>query len=168
MPPASFPRDQVSHCHGAIERVGVIAPAKSPFSRSLNVLGFNNSVANFATASRFFPFHARHSQRTSIHVANLWSSDQPGNGLALLCLGTTRRNQSEEHRVLALAEIDRDIAWNRSRTGTPDEVNEPIRDIPDLENLLKLGEGALIGEEWLTDAEIMRFNNELHRAGKLG
>ena len=59
----------------------------------------------------------------ALHTANCWSSDQPGNGLALLSHGTTRRVQSEDHRTKALAEIDRNIAWNRVWTGTPDEVN---------------------------------------------
>ncbi len=103
----------------------------------------------------------------ALHVANGWSSDQPGNGLALLSLGTSRRIHSEDHRTKALAEIDADIAWNRAWTGTPDEVNNPARDIPALEDLRKLVMDAAIGAEWLTDAQNMRFNDESYRAGEL-
>ena len=103
----------------------------------------------------------------ALHVANCWSSDQPGDGLSLLSLGTTRRVHSEDHRRKALAEIDRNIAWNRVWTGTPDGVNDPIRDIPALEDLRKLVVDAAIGAEWLTDSQNMRFNDELYRAGEL-
>ena len=103
----------------------------------------------------------------ALHVANCWSSDQPGNGLALLSLGTSRRIHSEEHRRKALAEIDANIAWNRIWSGTPDDVNDPTRDLPALEDLRQLVVDAAIGAEWLTDAQNMRFNNELYRAGEL-
>jgi len=68
---------------------------------------------------------------------------------------------------MALAEIDRNIARNQSWTGTPDEVNEPKPDIPALEDLRMLVLGAYVGEEWLTDTQNMRINEELFRAGKL-
>ena len=109
----------------------------------------------------------QHRLTKALHVANCWSSDQPGNGLALLSLGTSRRIHSEEHRRKALAEIDADIAWNRAWTGTPDEANDPARDLPALEVLRKLVVDAAIGVEWLTDAQNMRFNEELYRAGEL-
>ncbi len=103
----------------------------------------------------------------ALHVANCWSSDQPGNGLALLSLGTTRSIHSEDHRTKALAEIDRSIAWNRAWTGTPDAVNDPARDLPALENLRKLVVDAAIGEEWMTDAQNLRLAEELYLAGEL-
>ncbi len=103
----------------------------------------------------------------ALHTANCWSSDQMGNGLAMLSLGTTRRVHSEDHRTMALAEIDANIAWNREWTGNPDEVNDPTRDILALEDLRKLVVDAAIGEEWLTDAQNMRFNEELYQAGEL-
>ena len=109
----------------------------------------------------------QHRLTKALHVANCWSSDHPGNGLALLSLGTTRSIHSDDHRTMALAEIDRNIAWNRSWTGTPDGVNDPARDIPALEDLRKLVVDAAIGAEWLTDAQNMRFNDELYRAGEL-
>jgi len=103
----------------------------------------------------------------ALHTANAWSSDQPGSGLALLSLGTTRRVHSEDHRQKALAEIDANIAWNRSWTGTPDDVNEPDRDIPALTALRKLVQDATIGVEWQSDTQNMRFNKELYQAGEL-
>ena len=103
----------------------------------------------------------------ALHVANCWSSDQPGNGLALLSVGTTRRIHSEDHRTMALAEIDRNIAWNRAWTGTPDEANDPIRDIPALEDLHKLVANAAIGAEWMSDAENLLFAEELYQASEL-
>ncbi len=89
------------------------------------------------------------------------AGDQPGNWLALLSLGTTRRLHSELHRSEALAEIQSNIAWNHAWTGTPDDVNEPARDIPALEALRRLVEDATIGVEWLSDTQNMRFNEEL-------
>ncbi len=103
----------------------------------------------------------------ALHVANCWSSDQPGNGLALLSLGTSRHIHTEEHRTEALAEIDANINWNRAWTGIPDGVNDPARDLPALEDLRKLVVDAAIGVEWLTDAQNMRFNEELYRSGEL-
>src|SRR4051812_49488562 len=89
----------------------------------------------------------------ALHVSNCWSSAQPGNGLALLSLGTSRRVHSEDHRTMALAEIDQNINWNRAWTGTPDAVNDPARDLPALEDLRKLVVDAAIGAEWMTDAQ---------------
>ena len=103
----------------------------------------------------------------ALHVANGWSSDQPGNGLALLSLGTTLRVHSEDHRTGALAEIDQNVAWNRAWTGTPDEVNDPIRDIPALEDLRKLVVDAAIGVEWMSDSQNLQFAVELYQAGEL-
>jgi len=103
----------------------------------------------------------------ALHTANGWSSDQPGNGLALLSLGTTRRLHSDDHRRDALAEIDANVAWNRSWTGTPDHVNDPARDIPALEDLRKLVLDAAIGVEWLSDEQNRRFDDDLYRAGEL-
>ncbi len=103
----------------------------------------------------------------ALHVANCWSSDQPGNGLALLSLGTSRHIHTEEHRRKAIAEIDRNIAWNRVWTGTPDRVNDPARDIPALEDLRQLVVDAAIGAEWMSDAQCMRFTEELYQAGNL-
>ena len=85
----------------------------------------------------------------------------------LLSLGTSRRVHSEDHRTKALAEIDRNIAWNRAWTGTPDEVNDPTRDIPALEDLRQLVVDAAIGAEWMTDAQNLRFAEELYQAGEL-
>ncbi len=103
----------------------------------------------------------------ALHVANGWSSDQPGNGLALLSLGTTRRIHSADHRTEALAEIDRNIVWNRAWTGNSDGVNDPARDIPALEALRKLVVDAAIGVEWMSDAQNLRFTEELYQAGEL-
>ncbi len=103
----------------------------------------------------------------ALHVANCWSSDQTGNGLALLSLGTTRRIHSAGHRTEALAEIDANINWNRAWTGTPDGVNDPARDIPALEDLLRLVADAKVGVEWLTDTQNMRFNDELYQECEL-
>ena len=103
----------------------------------------------------------------ALHVANCWSSDQPGNGLALLSLGTSRRIHSVDHRIMALAEIDRSIVWNRVWTGTPDAVNDPARDIPALGDLRQLVVDATIGEEWMSDAQNLRFAEELYQAGEL-
>jgi len=103
----------------------------------------------------------------ALHVANAWSSDQPGNGLALLSLGTTRRVHSEDHRRNALAEIDQNLAWNRSWTGTTDDVNDPARDIPALTALRKLVQDATIGVEWQSDTQNMLLNEELYQAGEL-
>jgi len=103
----------------------------------------------------------------ALQVANSWSSDQPGHGLALLSLGTTRRLHSEDHRTKAISEIDADIAWNRAWTGTTDLVNDPARDIPALEDLRKLVQDATIGVEWLTVAQNMPFNEHLYQAGEL-
>ena len=103
----------------------------------------------------------------ALHVANGWSSDQMGNGLAMLSLGTTRCIYSEDHRTMALAEIDQNINWNRAWTGTPDEVNDPTRDIPALEDLRKLVVDAAIGAEGMTDAQNLLFAEELYQAGEL-
>ncbi len=103
----------------------------------------------------------------ALYTANAWSSDQPGNGLAMLSLGTTRRIHAEDHRQQILAEIDANIAWNRSWTGTPDDVNDPARDMPALEDLRKLVQDATIGVEWQSDTQNMLFNEELYQAGEL-
>ena len=103
----------------------------------------------------------------ALHTANCWSSDQPGNGLALLSLGTSRWIHTEEHRRKALAEIDANIAWNRAWTGIPDEVNDPARDLPALEDLRQLVVDAAICVEWMSDAQCMRFTEEPYQAGEL-
>jgi len=103
----------------------------------------------------------------ALHVANSWSSDQHGNGLALLSLGTSRRIHAEDHRQQILAEIDDNIAWNRSWTGTSDDVNDPARDIPALEDLRRLVMDAAISVEWLSDTQNRQFNDELYRADEL-
>ena len=102
-----------------------------------------------------------------LHVANGWSSDQPGNGLPLLSLGTTRRIDSEHHGTKAGAEIDANVAWNRAWTGTSDQSNDPTRDIPALVDLRKLVVDAAIGAEWMSDAQILRFAEELYQASEL-
>ena len=109
----------------------------------------------------------QHRLTRALHVANGWSSDQPGNGLALLSLGTSRRVHSEDHRTEALAEIDANVAWNLAWMGTPDGVNDPARDIPALEDLRKLVADAVVGAEWMTDAQNLRFAEELYQAGEL-
>ncbi len=87
-----------------------------------------------------------HRLTKSFQITNGCSSDQPGKGLALLSLGTSRSIYAEDHRQQILAEIDASIAWDRTWTGTPNDVNEPARDILALEDLLKLVEGAIVGE----------------------
>jgi len=103
----------------------------------------------------------------ALQVANSWSSDLPGHGLPLLSLGTTRRLHSEDHRTKALSEIDAKLAWNRSWTGTTDDVNVPSHDIPALTALRKLVQDATIGVEWQSDTQNMSFHDKLYRAGEL-
>lgn len=86
---------------------------------------------------------------------------QTANGLVLLNQGITRRLHSVLHRSKALVEIEQIIAWRHTWMGTPDDVSDPARDIPALEDPRLLVAGALVGEEWLSDAQNMRFNEEL-------
>ncbi len=103
----------------------------------------------------------------AIHTANGWSSDQ-ASGINLLSLGTTRIIHSESHRQGCIDQIGRDIAWNRTYTPSgPDDVNQPTRDIPALEDLLDLVRHAKVGQEWISFEENNRLNDALCRRGEL-
>lgn len=85
----------------------------------------------------------------AINTCSHWWSDK-GSGKGLLSLGTSHIVHSEDHRRQCLSDIDGSIAWNETWTGTPDEVNDPKRDIPLLKDLRELVVAAKLGEKWMS------------------
>lgn len=102
----------------------------------------------------------------AIYTANNWSSDQAGNGLALLSLGTTRTIHGEQHRGECLAEIEDNLAYSRGLK-EPTEPNDPKRDIPRLEMLREVVKGAKVKEEIIPYKVYFDITERLYRAGTL-
>ncbi len=104
----------------------------------------------------------------AIDTANNWSSDGQYGAVSLLSLGTTRKLHSEEHRSECLRCIELDIEWNRVyQPDGPDDVNQPARDIPRLEDLAALVRSMEIGHEWMSYDEYSRLNDVLFSRGEL-
>jgi hypothetical protein len=85
----------------------------------------------------------------------------------MLSLSSTRTVHSEEHRQNLIADIRKNIAYICE---TGDEYNEDadeVKDIARLAALLYCVKTATIGEEWLSDSEHLRINEEMYQAGKL-
>lgn len=97
-----------------------------------------------------------------IHTANGWSSDQPGDGLALLSLGTTRTLHTEQHREECLTEIDANLNWCQSRGDKSD-----LDQIAPLRDLRGAVETAGIGVEWISWEDYSRVLDALHKRGEL-
>src|ERR1700744_6133464 len=86
----------------------------------------------------------------ALYTANQWSSDQEGNGLALLSFGTTRKVHSDDHRQQCLVEIGDNIraceATLASGNDTDDEeVEDAQRDIIQLRHLQDIVNNAPLG-----------------------
>ena len=97
----------------------------------------------------------------ALFTATQWHSDRTG-GINLLSLGSTRKIHSEKHRAGCIAEITANLAYAET-SEHPEMKAEPAR----LRYLLATVQAADVGAEWLTDADNLRINETLYRAGAL-
>jgi len=110
----------------------------------------------------------------AIFTANAWSADH-GDGLQLLSLGTTRRIHSEDHRRKVLAEIDANIKWVdedddsiAADNAAADESGDDWQnDLANLRHLRLVVEQAVVGQEWLSDADNLQISEKMYREGRL-
>jgi hypothetical protein len=102
----------------------------------------------------------------AIFTATQWHSDH-GSGVALLSLGSTFKIHSEEHRRIALADIDGNLAWCRTQPYDLESEFDPVVEINRLIHLRKLVVACAVGKAWLSDRENMALNEVLYCRGTL-
>lgn len=104
----------------------------------------------------------KHRLAILLHTAAMWHSDKQG-GINLLSLSSTRKVHSELHRDGLVQEIKADIFYCLDR---PD-VDDAMKDLKQLADLMAKVKTATVGKEWLSDKDNLRLNEELFQAGKL-
>lgn len=97
----------------------------------------------------------------AIQTAYGWSAGS-GKGLQLYSFASCRMVHSEDHRAAAIKDVEDNILWNKNWTGTPDEANDPARDIPLLEELMLVLKQAKIKKELISDQQYMAYDKRVN------